>query len=136
MVVERVIDEHWYRARVTMVNVEVEELSLHYLDDGNTEEGVSFDDVRLVEQSPVTPLGGASAYNSNVPVVANPTLKKPLAGLVEDDWQERQNHVTTAVVHANQAQDTEEAIVLNGAENELAAGGGLRALRFIRKSSI
>ena len=143
-VVERAIDDAWFRARVTEVDAEIEELSVVYLDDGNKEVGVSFDDVRIVDASPA-PLSPASlSANTSInaggkpsskapPPQPAPTLKKPLAGLVEDDWQERQNHVPTAVVH--NSHDTEEAIILNGADNELAAGGGLRALRFIKKQS-
>jgi len=38
----------------------------------------------------------------------------------------------TVVIHNNIDED-DEAICLKGAENKLAAGGGLRALRYLRK---
>lgn len=132
-VVERVIDDCWYQARVTVVDAEIEELDLVYLDDGNKEQGVNFDDVRPFvegEKEDVSASEGSNGGSTAMAAAAKTTLRKPLAGLVEDDWQERQSHVPTAVVHASH--DTEEAIILNGAENEQAAGGGLRALRFIR----
>ena len=138
--VERVIDDRWYQARITVVDAEIEELDLVYLDDGNKEQGVSFDEVRLCVDSETEDASASEGSNGGsaalaaaaaaAAAAAKTTLRKPLAGLVEDDWQERQSHVPTAVVHA--CHDTEEAIILNGAENEQAAGGGLRALRFIR----
>jgi len=137
--VERVIDDTWYRARVTAVDEEIEEVCLLYLDDENKEDGVSFDEIRPHSSMPSPPLTTTAATAAATRIQQLPeskkgqqeTLQKPLAGLIEDDWEDRLNHVTTAVVH--KSADTEVAIILNGAENELAAGGGLRALRFIRK---
>jgi len=65
-------------------------------------------------------------------VVGSPkdTLKKPLLGLIEDDSEQRRNHVHKSVIHSGE--ETEEAIILHGAEHRMAAGGGLRALRFLK----
>ena len=137
--VERVIDNVWFCAKVTAVDEEIEEVCLLYLDDENKEDGVSFDEIRPHSSTWSPPLTEAAASLAATGIQQLPeskkaqreTLQKPLAGLIEDDWEDRLNHVATAVVH--KSADTEEAIILNGAENELAAGGGLRALRFIRK---
>ena len=51
----------------------------------------------------------------------------------EDDAIERRAHRPTVIMHSST--DTEEAIILNGAENRLAAGGGLRELRYLRKDN-
>ena len=132
--VERIIDDVWYRGVLGAVDAEIEEAQVVY-DDGNAEVDVSFDDLRIVPPGePGSNSGGnigdcAAAAGNKARRVE--TLPKPLAGLVEDDCEDRKSHATLSVVH-NSA-DTEEAIILNGAENELAAGGGLRALRFIRK---
>ena len=58
------------------------------------------------------------------------TLPKPLAGLVEDDSEARSTNRPTIVIH--DCAETEQAIIINGAENKLAAGGGLRALRYLK----
>ena len=55
---------------------------------------------------------------------------KPLAGLIEDDADIREKHTHVAQVH--KSADTEDAIILHGEENAMAAGGGLRALRFLK----
>ena len=155
MGVERIIDDVWYRGVLGEVDAELEEATVVY-DDGNTEPSVSFDDLRLYCQgdgegapnndgsagSSSSSCGGCSGSSKSrgsassisgkeVKAPRVETLRKPLAGLVEDDCEDRNSHATFSVVH--HSADTEEAIILNGAENELAAGGGLRALRFIRK---
>lgn len=157
-IVERNIDNEWYKARITMVDEEIEEVCLLYLDDGNKEDDVSFDEIRpevveepcqqntstlipcLTHRFDNEPTQRAAetirtASSSTTRCINRPnikdTLKKPLAGLFDDDSEARKEHVTTSIVH--KCADTEEAIILNGAENQLAAGGGLRALRFIRK---
>lgn len=152
--VERIIDDVWYKGVLGEVDAELEEATVVY-DDGNTEPSVSFDDLRLyrpgdgagapiigskngyIHSSASSSSGSGgrgSASDANGKEAKAPrveTLRKPLAGLVEDDCEDRNSHATFSVVH--HSADTEEAIILNGAENELAAGGGLRALRFIRK---
>jgi hypothetical protein len=124
-VVQRNIDGIWFLAEVASVDYKKEELSVRYLDDSNVEEGISFLDVRLILDKNFL----------DVPVVSDKkgTLTKPLAGLLDDDAEIRMSHQPKVMIH----NDTEEgeAIILNGAENKLAAGGGLRALRYLRKPS-
>lgn len=128
MHVEREIEGMFFPAVVKEVNTRLEILTLEYLDDGNREESVPFTEVRM-----------ASSGDSEF--VAEPTiqrrnsdmgkLRKPLAGLIEDDDDERAKHIPTVTIHKDA---DSEVIILNGAENKLAAGGGLRALRYLNKT--
>ena len=61
------------------------------------------------------------------------TLARPLSGLVDDDYESRNRLKPKVHIHSNQDENDDESIILNGAENRLAAGGGLRALRYLRK---
>ena len=58
-----------------------------------------------------------------------------LVGLVEDDEKERGAHVPTVLVHddVDNGDAAGDVVCLKDAENKVAAGGGLRALRYLRK---
>ena len=124
--VERDIDGMWFPAKIESVRGEL--YTLRYLDDMKVEEGVTRHDIRGVADSKDVISKCKEMENVNR---GNYELKKPLAGLIEDDSIERGAHVPTVVIH-NQVDD-EDAVTLKGAENEQAAGGGLRALRYLRK---
>lgn len=99
-------------------------VDLKYLDDGNIEEKVPLDEVERTS---------SSMYKSQMAESKSSkgdTLPRPLAGLVEDDYEIRNNIKPVVLIH--DSQNADEAIVLNGAENKLAAGGGLRALRYLK----
>lgn len=101
-------------------------VDLKYIDDGNVEERVPLDEI---EKNPsVRGRHGIEIAESKSQ--KGDTLPRPLAGLVEDDYEVRNNIKPVVVIHDAHNQD--EAIVLNGAENKLAAGGGLRALRYLK----
>ena len=121
--VERIIEDMWFVARVERIDEVRQQVTLRYVDDDNIEERVPFDDIR-------THQGGVGPHEFTT-LKRIDTLPKPLAGLVEDDTEERRAHRPTVVIHSNP--DSEEAIIMNGAENQLAAGGGLRALRYLKK---
>jgi hypothetical protein len=59
------------------------------------------------------------------------TLMKPLAGLIDDDCDMREEKMPTAILHTSDDTEDGATIVLHGAEAQMAAGGGLRALRFL-----
>ena len=122
--VERNIDGMWFVARVEAVKESREEMTVRYADDQNIEENVPFGEVRLQLRDSL-----------DRPVEFTATVKEPLAkplkGLIDDDADARKAHRPTVVIHS--CADSEEAIILNGAENRLAAGGGLRALRHLKK---
>lgn len=94
--------------------------TIKYIDDGNIECDVSLDVLQLADD----------ASRSTIPIKKD-TLRKPLAGLVEDDSDTRNKHTPTVFIHSSD--NTDEAIIMNGAENKQPAGGGLRALRHLRK---
>ena len=103
------------------------EMKIQYIDDNNVEDNVSFSEAeRVTEEYKQVDLGKSR----------KDTLQKPLIGLFEDDHEIRKKHIPTVLIHDSKY-DTheieEEAIILNGAENRLAAGGGLRALRYLKK---
>eukprot|EP00607_Mallomonas_marina_P001112 CAMPEP_0182430306 /NCGR_PEP_ID=MMETSP1167-20130531/39283_1 /TAXON_ID=2988 /ORGANISM="Mallomonas Sp, Strain CCMP3275" /LENGTH=158 /DNA_ID=CAMNT_0024615247 /DNA_START=203 /DNA_END=679 /DNA_ORIENTATION=- len=116
-IIERTIEGCWFIAEVMSINED--SLTIRYLDDGNVEDMVPFDEIRLTN------------VDKKTCTQKRDTLPKPLQGLVEDDSEIRHNHQPTVVVHHDM--DTERAIIINGEERQLAAGGGLRALRYLRK---
>ena len=145
--VERVIDGIWFVAKVEFFDDFNRELRLRYTDDDNVEERVPVEDVRLAPDN--ANLHRDNQYSNNInnndydnfsspvefsndkSIYDNDTLLKPLKGLIDDDANIRRAHRPTVIMHSNT--DSEGAIILNGAENRLAAGGGLRALRYLRK---
>jgi hypothetical protein len=123
MVVDRHIEGLWFEARIIELNERECTAKIKYVDDGNEEGEVSFDDLRLSE-------GDRDSCSSDYPRKRLGDLQKPLSGLIDDDFDERSKHRPTVTIH----HDTEtEVIILNGAENKLAAGGGIRALRYLNK---
>jgi len=116
-----------FAAKVLDVYYKDKEMKIQYIDDNNVEDNVSFGEAeRVTEEYKQVDLGKSR----------KDTLQKPLIGLFEDDHEIRKNHKPTVLIHDSKY-DTheieEEAIILNGAENRLAAGGGLRALRYLKK---
>lgn len=128
MRVEREIEGMFFPAVVKAVNARFETLCLEYLDDGNHEDGVPFAEVRSITTSEEETIDEIVQHRRNSDIGK---LRKPLAGLIEDDDDERAKHVPTVTIHKDA---DSEVIILNGAENKLAAGGGLRALRYLNKT--
>jgi len=126
--VERNIDGMWFTATVLVVDETRKELRVRYDDDHKVEERVPFDEVRPRVASGRDVSDRPVEFTSTQVV---DTLAKPLEGLIDDDADARLAHRPTVVIHS--CADSEEAIILNGAENRLAAGGGLRALRHLKK---
>ncbi len=122
--IERNIEGTWFGAIVLEINAKESTATVEYFDDGNIETDVHLDDIRL---------GKSSSHVHGKPTSKIDTLPKPLAGLVEDDYESRKNHRPTVFVHDRSV--TDETIIMNGAENKQAAGGGLRALRYLKNST-
>lgn len=128
--VERQLEGVWFPASVEEVDLKGQHSIIKYLDDGNIEKGVSFDDLRKTESKDAKDSkGGGEGGGGGVHSVKD-TLPKPLLGLIDDDCEARLRHVPKVTIHSTA--ESEEAIILNGAENKLAAGGGLRALRYLK----
>lgn len=121
--VERYLEGIWFLAIIQDVHKIDKSLTLKYIDDGNIESHVPLEEVRISQK------GSQSSFGMLSPTKKD-TLMRPLAGLVEDDYEIRNKHQPTVIVHNNM---NDGAIILNGAENKLAAGGGLRALRYLKK---
>jgi hypothetical protein len=99
-------------------------VDLKYLDDGNIEEKVPLEEIeRIKSVKHIQQMAESKSTKGD-------TLPRPLAGLVEDDYDVRNNIKPVVMIH--DSHNADEAIVLNGAENKLAAGGGLRALRYLK----
>lgn len=100
-------------------------VDIRYFDDGNLEANVPVDEIRFASENDdpdlISPRSGDSGKSG---------LPRPLVGLIEDDYETRKAQLPTVVVHEENQSDG--VIVLNGAENKLAAGGGLRALRYLK----
>mmetsp|Transcript_11621 Transcript_11621/g.11999 ORF Transcript_11621/g.11999 Transcript_11621/m.11999 type:complete len:143 (+) Transcript_11621:57-485(+) len=123
MIVERIIEDTWFIGKIVEYSSRRGECSIRYLDDNLLESNVPIDEIRI------------SSQNININEIRaekKSTLPKPLIGLVEDDSELRSVHQPVAIVH-NDA-DTEKAIIINGSDKKLAAGGGIRALRYLKKA--
>lgn len=124
----RTLEGMTFAAKILSVNSKRQEVVLKYLDDGNVEEDVPYDEIELSKDGYLTTAGSEEKRRHSEDM---DLLARPLAGLVEDDHEIRKTHKPTIHIHSND--DDGEPIILNGAENRLAAGGGLRALRYLKK---
>lgn len=127
--VERNIDGVWFMAKIQNIDKINKLYTVRYSDDGNVEELLSFEDLRVTNavESFLNPLDG---FMSIFSFAKQDTLPKPLAGLVEDDSDVRSMQKPTVTIHKDA--DTEEAIIINGSADRIAVGGGLRALRYLK----
>jgi hypothetical protein len=99
---------------------------IRYLDDDNVEKNIPIDElIRIDEPEEVERV--LSRNKSNQSAVS---LHKPLSGLIDDDEEQRRSQLPTVLIHQDNSET--EAIIFHGAENRLAAGGGLRALRYLK----
>jgi len=132
--VERMIDDQLYKVTIEAIDYIRCVATVKYVDDGNIEENVMFDEIKFIVNSAATfnPFNIMSVFNIKETIRKSETLLKPLKGLIEDDSDDRIKHVPTVTIH--QTVETEEAIIINGQENKLAAGNGLRALRYLKPS--
>lgn len=124
--VQRSIDGVWFDAVIEKVNRDRQTVDVRYTDDDNFEADVPIEEVRRLTNEE------NQRYNANSPArrAHGDVLPRPLAGLIDDDHEVRKNHIPTVFVHEDTS--INEAIIMNGAENRLAAGGGLRALRYLK----
>jgi hypothetical protein len=127
--VERNIDGVWFSAVIENVDLMNKLYTIKYSDDGNVEDSVTADDLRL-DASKKEGGNPMESFMSIFTFVKKDTLPKPLAGLVEDDSEFRRTQKTTATIHTDA--DTEQAIIINGTADRIAVGGGLRALRYLK----
>lgn len=90
--VERNIDGMWFPAIILQIDRAAEVVTLQYIDDDNVEDMVPSNEVRIPFRD--------SADSKQVE--RKTTLSKPLAGLMDDDWEERQRHMPRAIVHMSE----------------------------------
>ena len=141
--IERDIEEMWFKAlveEVTGPRGPRQQLTIRYLDDGNTERDVLASECRPYEESIYAgshEMKGAGLdieeqeRRKSKVVKKEDTLIKPLAGLIDDDSADREERVPTAIIHTSDDTEDGKTIILHGHESNMAAGGGLRALRFL-----
>ena len=131
--IERNLEGEWFPASIVEIDQKDELMSIKYLDDGKVEFEVPFRETRRYNEDVSR---NRSIYSRNRSIYSseskNDPLPRPLAGLIEDDYDVRNQHIPTVFRH-DVSNVTDHAIVLNGEENKLAAGGGLRALRYLKK---
>jgi len=128
MLVERQLDNEIFLGKIENIDKNKRILTIRYMDDNNIEDNIPFEDVKyhdLAESKEIE-----NRFNIECKGVRKDTLPKPLLGLIEDDSDYRNS--ITPIVTIHDSVETEEAIILNGAENKLAAGGGLRAIRKLK----
>ena len=109
--VVRNIEGIWFPAVVESIDVRRQTCTIKYLDDDNLET-VLIEELRGAEE---TPSSGVDVHHGN-DIVRNP-LPRPLAGLVEDDYEQRNSHRPTVTVHTDT--NTEEGTIINGVERTL-----------------
>jgi Tudor domain len=117
----RDIDGMWFTAVIEKADKRNRQYRIRYLDDGNVEDYVPENDLKLLDENSDAQCRGKQVYDP---------LPKPLAGLVDDDSHIRSQHRPSVTIHADP--NTEEAIIINGAAEQLARGGGLKALRYLK----
>ena len=128
MLVERQLDNIMFLCIVETIDQRKRCVTIRYIDDNNVEDNVPIDDVTFHDTAESK--GNDNRINIECKGVRKDTLPKPLLGLIEDDSDYRNSITPTVTIH--DSVETEEAIILNGAENKLAAGGGLRAIRKLK----
>lgn len=100
---------------------------IRYLDDDNVEKNIPIDELIRIDE----PEEVERVLSRNKSSQSTVSLQKPLSGLIDDDEEQRRSQLPTVLIHQDNSETT-EAIVFHGAENRLAAGGGLRALRYLK----
>jgi hypothetical protein len=131
--VERCIEGMWFDAVVERADHKDGSVTVKYVDDGNVEEDIPFDEVRRADfklPSNNNHSEEKEDKDGNVPKQSS-TVPRPLAGFIEDDYDERNSLVPEVVIH--RTSETENAIIINGAQSKLAVGGGLKALRYLKR---
>lgn len=116
--IERQIDGVWFSGEV--IDIEGDNLTIKYFDDQKIEKDVSTQEVRPLE----------SIFNF-VSYEKKETLSKPLLGLIEDDAEDRLRRTPNVIIHEDGC-ELESAVVIHGSQENLAVGGGLRALRYLK----
>ena len=123
--VERNIDGDWFKAIIQSTDMKTMLYSIKYSDDGNIEVDVSSENLRVSMETD----GSDSTYHI-FNFAKKCTLLKPLAGLIEDDYDTRNMQSPTITIHTDTSAD--QAIIIHGTTDRIAVGGGLRALRYLK----
>mmetsp|Transcript_22470 Transcript_22470/g.32799 ORF Transcript_22470/g.32799 Transcript_22470/m.32799 type:complete len:142 (+) Transcript_22470:138-563(+) len=121
-IIERLIEGTWFIGKVLDIDNYNMEYTVQYLDDDLVESNIPANEIRIAENEQLP-----SDYKTG----RKSTLPKPLLGLVDDDSDIRNKHQPVVILHGDS--DSDKAIIINGSEKTLAAGGGLRALRYLKK---
>lgn len=123
--VERNIDGDWFKAVIQSTDLKTMLYTIKYSDDGNIEDDVSSENMRICMDT-----DEVDSTQQVFSFVKKCTLPKPLAGLVEDDYDKRNMQRPTITIHTDTS--TDQAIIINGTTDRIAVGGGLRALRYLK----
>lgn len=129
--VERVIDGAWFSATIIFIDMILKTAAIRYLDDQNIENDVPFDEIRPCKQQITLKQNSESLPSSFVRLDLS---ELSIAGLVEDDSKIRSQHRPKVILHHDA--NSIDSIIINGSENELAAGGGVRALRYLKQQNV
>jgi len=126
--VERELEGCWFPARITAVNADGS-FDVFYTDDGNDEEGVDISELRAGsdESKEEEKEGGFDAERA----AATEAAERHLAERKEEGEEEK---APTVVVHATDRGRAASAYIINGVETNIAAGNGIRGIRWLRKN--
>lgn len=131
--IERHIEGMWFAAVIETADHKDCSVTVKYIDDGNVEEGVPFDEIRRADVK--LPSNNHFEEKESKEELMTPrttsTVPKPLAGFIDDDYEERNSQVPQVVIHSTV--ETENAIIINGSHGKLAVGGGVKALRYLKR---
>lgn len=127
--VEREIDGMWFPAVVEGADAHHGAYALRYCDDGNEEEDVPGGELRRAHSRPVSEAAGAMRAAKERRAAVVPTL---LSGLVSEEDVEIVECNPRVIKHGVNDDARATAFVLEGNQG-VAMGGGLRALRSLRK---
>uniref|UniRef100_A0A6S9KAU9 Tudor domain-containing protein n=1 Tax=Heterosigma akashiwo TaxID=2829 RepID=A0A6S9KAU9_HETAK len=146
-VVERDIDGEWYAAKiVSVIQDEFDEIiyDVEYVDDGNVEHGVPEDELRTGDHETLEQAlakADDEGNSDNQSKAGRPReAPRPLGGALfptrgEEEEEKRRQAAPRVVVHGL-AQDGEAtAYIINGPENNVATGSGLRGIRWLKEGA-
>ena len=138
--VERDLDGMWFPGRIERVCRDGGDVcyDIVYLDDGNRESNVPWDELRFLDDDAAESKGGDDAQSPCKAVPLRPL--EDLVALVDDQAYADEFKSPVAdpksIVHGiNDEEHSDSTFIVNDEDAKLATGGGLRGIRFLRKTS-
>eukprot|EP00638_Chattonella_subsalsa_P008602 CAMPEP_0117754038 /NCGR_PEP_ID=MMETSP0947-20121206/12594_1 /TAXON_ID=44440 /ORGANISM="Chattonella subsalsa, Strain CCMP2191" /LENGTH=155 /DNA_ID=CAMNT_0005573057 /DNA_START=88 /DNA_END=552 /DNA_ORIENTATION=+ len=138
--VERNIDTEWFAAKILRIFEEDDDYvvyDLEYIDDGNIENGVAEDELRTADHESIEVALARADESATKGGAGGTRAPRPLTGALfpasqEDEEEDAKRAAQTprVIVHGLAEDGEATAYVINGPENNVATGSGLRGIRW------